>query len=555
MNIVFVVQRGELELKALLLAWSLRRSHGQALHLYAACPQYADWGEIDGRTRAALVRLNVQLLTFTPAFAPSYPIGNKLGLLGMLPPGEPALFLDSDMLSLGAWDPAALLGEDAVAAKAADMGTWGDEARWRKVYALAKLELPVRRVRLTVSDKLSLPYFNAGVVATREPSRFGKAWLEAAEVLHGCDLELGERFPWLDQIALPLAMMQQPSWRSLDECWNFPAHLRALGSKRVNLCHYHNPGVILREARLLGLFRKACAGVSHIKALASQYPQWNVLCQRQGAPIFLRQRRRDFLITGIPRSGTSLICSLLDQQLRCVVINEPKEIFDLVESRSDASGIELLHAQVREALYKGEPIVNKVQDGRVVSDTKILDERVLYHPQLASNDFWLGSKNTLVYLAALSRIRALGWPVLASVRHPLDSLASWRNTFDHLREANVESFAVANPTFGAWNSSQRIAMNEIACQSDSALRRVLLWRMLTRTLLDNADWLTLWRYEDFTGDIRGHLRRFNRSMGQRARIEPIAGRNLHRAKERDPLERSMLGDLCSAELRELNYEL
>lgn len=555
MNLIFVVQRGELELKALLLAWSLRRSHGQALNLYAACPHYADWGDIDAQTLAALARLNVQLLKFIPAFAPHYPIGNKLGLLGLLPPNEPALFLDSDMISLQAWDPAALLGEHAVTAKPADMGTWGDELRWRQVYALANLEFPLRRVRLTVSGQLSLPYFNAGVVAAREPSQFSQAWLEAAQALHDCDLPLGERFPWLDQIALPLAMVQQPSWAALDECWNFPAHLRALGTKQVNLCHYHSPGVILRETRLLRLFRKAYADMPQIAALARQYPQWDALRQHAGAPAFLLQRRRDFLITGIPRSGTSLMCNLLDQQPRCLVVNEPEEVFELVESRSDASGIELLHTQIRESIYRGEPIANKVQNGQVISDTKMLDERVLYQPQLASNDFWLGSKNTLVYLAALSQIRTLKWPVLASVRHPLDSLASWRNTFDHLREADVESFAVANLAFGAWSSEQRVAMHEIAGQSDSALRRVLLWRMLARTLLDNADWLTLWRYEDFTGDIRGHLRRFNRAMGQRARIEPTAGRNRHRVKERDPLERSMLGDLCSTELRELNYEL
>lgn len=555
MNIVFVVQRGELELKALLLAWSLRRSHGRALNLYAACPQYADWGEICEQTREALELLSVQLLVFTPAFAPHYPIGNKLGLLGMLPPDEPGLFLDSDMLSLDAWAPADLLGDFAVAAKPADMGTWGDEARWRKVYALANLELPARRVRLSVSGQLSLPYFNAGVVAARQPREFSQAWLEAAQLLHTCDLELGERFPWLDQIALPLAMSKQSSWCAIDERWNFPAHLRPLGVRRVSLCHYHTPGVILREARLLRLFRKACAEMPHIAALVAQYPHWSVLLQCEGAPIFLRPRRRDFLITGIPRSGTSLICSLLDRQSRSLVVNEPLELFDLVEQRSDASGIELLHAHVRELIYRGEPITNKVENGQVISDTKMLDKRAIYHPQLTSNDFWLGSKNTLVYLASLTRIRALGWPVLASVRHPLDSLASWRNTFDHLREANVGSFAVANPKFGAWSAEQRTAMNEIACQSDASLRRVLLWRMLARTLLDNAEWITLWRYEDFTSDMSGHVRRFNRLMGYRGRVARIEGRNRLRLKERDPLERSLLGDLCAAELRELRYEL
>lgn len=555
MNIVFVVQRGELELKALLLAWSLRETHGSKLKLYAACPRFSDWGQISEQTVAGFERMNVAVLPFDPAFAPHYPIGNKIGLLGLLPAGEPALFLDSDMLSLARWDPLALLGECEAAAKPADMGTWGDEARWAQVYAEVGVELPNRRVRLTVSGDLSLPYFNAGVVAARNPEKLGTAWIKTARVLHDCDLPLGERFPWLDQIALPLAMSQQPSWRALDERWNYPAHLRQLGSEVINLCHYHHPGVILREGRLRNLFRKACSSVPRIGELAAEHAGWNALLQFDGAPLLKSKHRRDFLITGVPRSGTSLMASVLDQQAGWLVLNEPSELFDFIEQRPDASGIGLMHKLVRERLYRGEPIANKVQNGRVVSDTKLIDERVLYHPRLSSNDFWLGSKNTLVYLASLSRIRDLGWPVVASVRHPLDSLASWRNTFDHLRDARVETFPVANPSFDAWSSAQRAAMVEIASQEDAAVRRVLLWRLLARTLLDNSDWLTLWRYEDFINDMRGHVRRFNRLMGSRARPMPNEGRNRQRAKEYDAQERALLGDLCAAELRELKYDL
>ncbi len=555
MNVIFIVQRGELEIKALLLAWSLRQSHGKRLSLYAACPEHADWGEIATATHEALQRLGVQVVRFKPGFAPHYPIGNKVGLLKLLPEGEPGLFLDSDMLSLERWEPETLLRGCAVAAKPADLGTWGNEQRWQQVYALAGVAMPQRRVRLTVSGQLGLPYFNAGVVAAREPGLLGEAWLAATRQLHDCDMDIGERYPWLDQIALPVAMAQQDSWRALDETWNFPAHLRTLGSARVNLCHYHQPGVILRESRLRRLFAMACRAVPRIAELAVEHEGWRVLMQVEGAPWFRSARRRDFLITGIPRSGTSLVCSLLDRQSRWLVVNEPVEVFDLLEQRPDASGLALMHAQLRERIYRGEPIFNKVVNGKVVSDTVLRDERVLYHPELGSNDFWLGSKNTLVYTAALPLIHNLGWPVLATVRHPLDSLASWRNTFDHLREARVDTFAVANPSFAGWSSSQRVALEEIVRQSDAALRRVLLWRLLVRALLDNAHWLTLWRYEDLTADIPGHMRRFNRLMGYRGARAVMEARNRHRGKDRDVLERQLLGDLCAEELRELKYEL
>lgn len=555
MNVIFIVQRGELELKALLLAWSLRQSHGKHLQLFAACPEHADWAEIAAPTQAALQRLDVQLVPFTPEFAPHYPIGNKVGLLKLLPEGQPGMFLDSDMLSLQRWQPEQLLAGCAVAAKPADVGTWGDEQRWQQVYALAGLALPERRVRLTVSGQLSLPYFNAGAVAAREPAQLGEAWLAATRQLHDCDLDIGERYPWLDQIALPLAMARQDSWRGLDESWNFPAHLRALGTASVNICHYHHPGVILREPRLRRLFNKACAAMPYLAELAGKHTQWQALLQHEGTPWFRLTRRRDFLITGIPRSGTSLLCSLLDGQSRWLVVNEPVEVFDLLAQRPDASGLGLMHAQLRERIFRGEPIFNKVDNGKVVSDTALRDERVAYHPQVGGNDFWLGSKNTLVYMAALPLIRELGWPVLATVRHPLDSLASWRNTFDHLREARVDTFAVANPAFAGWSSAQRMALDEITRQTDATVRRVLLWRLLARALLDNANWLTLWRYEDLTADIPGHIRRFNRLMGYRGKPALVEARNRRRTNDGDPLERQLLGDLCAEELRELKYEL
>lgn len=555
MNLVFVIQRGELELKALLLAWSLRESHGKSLTLFAACPEHADWDQLQPGTLAALQRLDVTLLKFQPHFAPDYPIGNKIGLLGLLPEGQPGMFVDSDILSLQRWSVEDLLAGAAAAAKPADCATWGDEQRWSEVYALAGQALPQRRVHLTVSGQLSLPYFNAGLVAAREPAGLGADWLQLAQLLRECSLDLGQRYPWLDQIALPLAMARQPAWRALDERWNYPAHLRALGDTEINLCHYHQPGVILREPRLRRLFQRACRQQPHIAALAAEHPGWQPLLAGQGAPWLRKGKRRDFLITGVPRSGTSYICQLLDQQRNWLVINEPAEIFGLLDQRPDASGLALLHRQLREQIYRGEPVANKVENGRVVSDTALRDERQLYHPPLQGSDFWLGSKNTLAYMAALKRIRGLGWPVLASVRHPLDTLASWRNTFSHLREAQVTQLPVANPAFAAWSGEQRQALLEITNQSDAAVRRVLLWRLLARALLDNADWLTLWRYEDLTADPAAHVRRFNRQLGYRAWVPRLQGRSRQRGSQCDELERALLGDLCAVELRELDYEL
>ena len=85
MNIVFVCQKGELELKALLLAWSLRKTHGASINLIAACPEYKDWSDLSALTLSALKELSVDIKKFTPTFGSDYPIGNKISALGLLP--------------------------------------------------------------------------------------------------------------------------------------------------------------------------------------------------------------------------------------------------------------------------------------------------------------------------------------------------------------------------------------------------------------------------------------------------------------------------------------
>lgn len=619
MNLVFVCQRGELELKALLLACSLRATHGANLRLFAACPDYHDWGHLHPHTDNLLGRLGVTRLNFVPPFGESYPIGNKLAALALLPDDEPGCFLDSDMLSLSGWNLTGLLAQTVSAAKPADLATWGKrlvdqdagqdnstsdataaqsqtqsqnqtqtqaqaqgQDAWSAVYAALKQPLPQRRVRTTVSGELSQPYFNAGVVASCRPYTLAQYWLEFARTIAAQEPPLPNLYPWLDQITLPAAMAVTGPWQTLTEEFNFPAHVRPLGDLPVALCHYHTPGVIMREPRLWAVILEAMGQHPQLLELAARFPGWtpvvNAVRASQAAatqpavapapelsatvtpaPAILlppaKSLPRDFIITGVPRSGTSYISSLLDSQQDWLVLNEPVEIFEQLFTRPDASGVALCHQVYRERVLHDLPIQNKVEGGKVITDTAKRDERVWYKPELTRGDFWLGSKNTLAYTSALDHLLQLGWPIIAMVRHPLDSLASWRNTFGHLAHAQVDQIAVTNPDYGGWRNWQRKALLEIAQQNDAAVRRVLLWRMLARTFIQARDDILLWRYEDLVNDPAAHLEQINRRLGYSSVDLPEPSSLRARTKHYDEQERDLLGDLCGAELRALSYQL
>jgi len=552
-NIVFVCQKGELELKSILLAWSLRKSHGKNIQLYAAIPNYKDWADISEETKKLFGVFFVDVKHFIPIFGEAYAIGNKISALGLLPSNEPGCFLDSDMLSLSAWDIDDVLAGKVSAAKPADLGTWGDLLAWERVYARAAMPVPERRVRLTVSRTLSLPYFNAGFVATQNPIELAAQWREYAALLNSKAAGIENKYPWLDQISLPIAIQKIGTWYSLTEFYNFPAHLRALNDSDIGMCHYHSPSVILREPRLRALFEAAVREFPSIAKMAMEFNNWIPLLSCKMPNVAYKSCDRNFLITGIPRSGTSYLTSLLDSQNNWLVINEPSEIFNQLQSRTDSSGIELYYAECRERILSGQPIANKIKDGKVIEDTAVIDQRETYHPPIARSDFWLGSKNTLAYMASMEHLTKLHWPIIAMIRNPLDTLASWRNTFNHLTEARVANLPIANPDFPAWATWQRQSLLEIDAQSNAALRRVLLWRLLARTLLHYQDHLLLWRYEDLTENPARLINSLNAQLNYDGQVNAAITSSRKRVNEYDCAEREMLMDLCAAELVEFKY--
>jgi hypothetical protein len=120
---VFVCQSGELEIKATLLAASLRRQFGHRVDLVAAVPQpEARWGKISDTTRTLLEQLGVRLIQVFNRVNEEYGYANKIDCLNVKTTAAKTIFLDSDILCLRP------VSDDAFPAvfnaKAADLPTW-----------------------------------------------------------------------------------------------------------------------------------------------------------------------------------------------------------------------------------------------------------------------------------------------------------------------------------------------------------------------------------------------------------------------------------------------
>lgn len=225
-TILIVAQAGRLTYEAVLFCASLRASTPDwSGRLVVAEPEAGPlWpgnpGIDDPEARACLDRLGADVRQFqSKHFGATYPQGNKVEALSVLDPDEPFVFFDTDTLITGPLNTVAF-DMDRPSASMAREGTWpeiqvygpGYTEIWRAIYD--RFQVPFE-----TSLDLSQPdehwerylYFNAGWFYYRCPHIFRDRMLRIMLSLRDeplPELVCQTLYPWLDQIALPIAITQ-----------------------------------------------------------------------------------------------------------------------------------------------------------------------------------------------------------------------------------------------------------------------------------------------------------------------------------------------------------
>lgn len=509
-TLVFVIHGGPLEAKSAVLAASLRARLGfdRRVRIIAAVamPEHC-WGALSSSTEQLLARLEIECLPIENPFGADYPIGNKFAALELGGPDGHCLFLDSDMYCRAAPDFAYLQRCEA-ALKPADLALVPKAASyWGRLYSLVGLALPEARVLASLSGDLMPPYFNAGFIWMRGAEEFAQQWRRIAHEIEATT-DIDYKRPWLDQLALPVALAHlQRHTEVLSDRYNYPLHRKPLeAGNDPYFCHYHDPEVLAREPALLRDLQSLQAQWPELARTLELYPEWRQVCSDLKAVLRAvssaqgsDNQGNDLIITGLPRSGTSFLCRLLSERQQTVIINEPAQIFQSLTQESEPWGIPCFYGELRREILAGRPVLNKHVNGRLVDDTARQQDIALpYQVSAPEFGFTLGTKNTLAYLVrlpALLRVMPKA-KIIALVRHPYDCLASWVSTFEHLRNADLESQLLGNSDDPSLSERNRSTLREIANVVNPALRRALWWRFLVIQLLDAGPQVRWMRYED-----------------------------------------------------------
>jgi hypothetical protein len=543
---VFVCQAGELEIKALLLAASLKRSLRCDYELVAAVPTPATvWGELSASTTKLLHTLGVRIQAIANPIDSDYKIGNKLACLSIATDAQKIVFLDSDILCLREFHDDRLF-DVAFAAKPADLRTFSARAEdWRPAYAAAQVQMPTLRLPTTVSNEFGLAYFNSGVIAADANANLGAAWIDCARAIDAQPALRPHRH-WLDQVSLAIAVHKLGlDYTSLDETYNFPAHLKRLRVPLPVFCHYHWPRVLCNEPVLRALVGELAREHAPIAQLISANADWADLVEwRSGQSrrgIFSRRTavNPELVITGMPGSGADVLCDLLAGFDQCVVLRDPVEVTAQLAQAHPPWEVAAFLRDARGDLVARRPIAPG-------GDAALYTRRVLNH------DFVLALKSELPLLCRLDALKRVlpQARFVACIDNPFDTIAAWKNGDAALRDADVAKLA-GNLLTHSLTPSESAALQDIAACSDPAERRAMLWWWLAQRLLEQAHGVVMLHRHETIADRRGSLRKVLQGLhAGRARALPAeaSARSMQALDDRD---RQAIRAICSQAAAEL----
>src|SRR5947207_11565044 len=153
---------------------------------------------------------------------------------------------------------------------------------------------------------------------------------------------------------------------------------------------------------------------------------------------------RNVLITGTPRSGTTLICSLLNKLPDTVALHEPMNVWDFVNCRDGSAITDMIEnfcRESRESLHKDGTAISKHVGGKVQDNSAAVSSagggriRQTEHGRIKIDkplptDFTLAIKHPVAFAALLESL-AKRFECFAIVRIALATLASL-NSLDWL---------------------------------------------------------------------------------------------------------------------------
>lgn len=242
----------------------------------------------------------------------------------------------------------------------------------------------------------------------------------------------------------------------------------------------------------------------------------------------------DLLLTGIPRSGTTLSAAMIDSLEDSICLSEPvwqNKRWAKVASREQFAGLLLRDFQsVRAALGEGKAVLDRRnpdgspvtnyfarRKGRVGRAFSLLH---LAKPNL-TEQFLLAMKHNEGYLAILPELTANSeMPIIAVVRHPVPTILSWRSLAGNAAQQQI--LPVSSGRVPALERHWPELAELVARCPELDERQVRLYDLFCARILQFKERIQIVRYEEIVRDHQIFAARLQRRSFFR---QPIRDQN------------------------------
>lgn len=214
---------------------------------------------------------------------------------------------------------------------------------------------------------------------------------------------------------------------------------------------------------------------------------------------------KDFIITGIPRSGTTLTTALANCLEDVVCLSEPREIGRIFNENLPKEQKLANFADYFEKVYidieSGLPVENKVSihTGNRPLTNYYTDKRsnskrntqYTYEAEIfnVSEGFMLGLKENSYFISFLKELSER-YRVICVIRNPVNTILSWQSL-------NIPASRAEVP-FGLRKYWPELKFNKDASLLD---RQVELYKAYLDRIINNREKIVLYRYEDLIENV------------------------------------------------------
>ena len=252
-------------------------------------------------------------------------------------------------------------------------------------------------------------------------------------------------------------------------------------------------------------------------------------------------RKRNIVLTGLPRSGTTLACRLLNTLPDTVALHEPiapGKFADMEDDQAGLEGLERFFRRMRRMIRKEKVALSKNVGGNI-PDNAYEQARSAVGPRSHTGGKGTQKGKTLVdkdpgagfllvvkhpaLFSGLLPVLVERFPCYAIVRNPLAVLASWNSVDHNVREGHSRGAEL-------YDSGLR---RELASTEDRAGRQLRLLSWWYERFYGTLDEYHIIRYEDIVSSGGRALSAI--TPAARTLDEPLASWNLNALYDREEM--------------------